>query len=96
MQTDFNVFRERLAEACRARNVTYETVCRSAGMGGRRAVAFYTHGLKALDLYRVCQIADMLDVSVDWLLGRSDVMELPKRQVARSARNAMRLRNMPL
>ncbi len=35
-------------------------------------------GLKAIDLYRVCQIADQLDVSVDWLLGRSDVMELPK------------------
>jgi len=34
--------------------------------------------LRALDLYRVCQIADRLDVSLDWLLGRSDVMEIPK------------------
>jgi hypothetical protein len=34
--------------------------------------------LRALDLYRVCQIAARLDVSVDWLLGRSDVMEVPK------------------
>ena len=34
-------------------------------------------GLRTLDLYRVCQIADRLDVSVDWLLGRSEVMELP-------------------
>ena len=33
---------------------------------------------RALDLYRVCQIADHRDVSVDWLLGRSDVMEIPK------------------
>jgi hypothetical protein len=34
--------------------------------------------LRALDLYRVCQIADRLDVSLDWLLGRSEVMEIPK------------------
>jgi hypothetical protein len=38
-------------------------------------------GPKSLDLYRVSQIADKLDVSVDWLLGRSnvmDVMEMPE------------------
>jgi hypothetical protein len=35
--------------------------------------------LRALDLYRVCQIADRLNVSLDWLLGRSDVMEISKR-----------------
>ncbi len=35
-------------------------------------------GLRALDLHRVCQIADRLDVSVDWLLGRTDVMDLAK------------------
>jgi hypothetical protein len=27
--------------------------------------------VKALDVYRLAQIADRLDVSVDWLLGRS-------------------------
>ncbi|MGC2396929.1 MAG: hypothetical protein WA579_13155, partial [Rhodomicrobium sp.] len=26
----------------------------------------------------MCQIAGRLDVSVDWLLGRTDVMDLPK------------------
>ena len=35
-------------------------------------------GLRALDLHRVCQIADRLDVSLDWLLGRTDVMDLAK------------------
>jgi hypothetical protein len=29
-------------------------------------------GLKVLDIYRLAQIADRLDVSIDWLLGRSD------------------------
>jgi hypothetical protein len=80
-QTDFSVFRERLGEACLARNMTHEAVCRGIGLGGRRAVDLHFQGLKALDLYRVCQIADALDVSLDWLLGRSnvmDVMEMPE------------------
>jgi hypothetical protein len=37
-------------------------------------------GSAAIDLYRLCQIADVLDVSLDWLTGRSnvmDVMEMP-------------------
>jgi transcriptional regulator with XRE-family HTH domain len=80
MQTDFSVFRERLAEACRVRSITYEAVCRSIGLGSRSAISLGLTGAKALDLYRVCQIADALDVSLDWLTGRSnvmDVMEMP-------------------
>jgi hypothetical protein len=41
MQSDFSVFRERLAEACRARNMTNEGLCRSLGLGGRRAIDFH-------------------------------------------------------
>jgi hypothetical protein len=78
MRTDFNVFRDRLAEACRARNMTRDSVCRDIGLGGRRAANFLLLGLKAIDLYRLAQIADRLEVSIDWLLGRSDQMELPK------------------
>jgi len=76
-QTDFSVFRERLAEACRARSMTNDKLCASIGIGGRHAVEFSTQGIKALDLHRVCQIADRLNISLDWLLGRSDSMELP-------------------
>jgi len=36
---------------------------------------FISAACERLDLYRVCQIA--LDVSVDWLLGCSDVIEVP-------------------
>jgi hypothetical protein len=46
---------------------------------GRRALNVHLASLRALDLYRVCQIADRLDVSVDWLLGRSDVMVIPRK-----------------
>jgi hypothetical protein len=62
-----------------------EAVFRSIGLGGRRALDLQFAGLRALDLYRVCQIADRLDVSVDWLLGRSDVMELPKDKASKHA-----------
>ena len=78
MSTDFSLFRDRLAEACRIRGMKQDAVYRSIGMGGRRALDLEFAGLRALDLYRVCQIADRLDVSVDWLVGRSDVMDLPK------------------
>jgi hypothetical protein len=78
MSTNFSLFRDRFAEACRVRGMTQEAVCRRIGMGGRSTLEFHSIGLRALDLYRVCQIADRLDVSVDWLLGRSDVMEVPK------------------
>ncbi|MFY9641443.1 MAG: hypothetical protein WCD20_05995 [Rhodomicrobium sp.] len=44
------------------------------------AVELHFAGLKALDVYRLAEIADRLEVSVDWLLGRSDMMELPKTQ----------------
>jgi hypothetical protein len=78
MPTHFSVFRDRLAEACRVRGMTQEAVLRSIGMGARSTLEFHSVGLPALDLYRVCQIADRLDVSVDWLLGRSEVMDVPK------------------
>jgi hypothetical protein len=83
MPTDFSLFRVRFAEACLVRGVKPEAVYRSVGIGGRRALDLQSVGvLRALDLYRVCQIADRLDVSLDWLLGRSDAMELPKEERA--------------
>jgi transcriptional regulator with XRE-family HTH domain len=81
MRTDFSVFRERLAEACRIRGMSDVAVCRSIGLGSRSTISLSLTGPKSLDLYRVSQIADKLDVSVDWLLGRSnvmDVMEMPE------------------
>jgi hypothetical protein len=79
MSTDFSLFRDRFTEACRIRGMKPEDVYRSIGIGGRRALDVQSVGvLRALDLYRVCQIADRLDVSLDWLLGRSEVMEIPQ------------------
>ena len=46
-------------------------------VGARRSINLAFSGLKALDVHRLAQIADRLDVSIDWLLGRSDVMEMP-------------------
>jgi hypothetical protein len=80
MRTDFSVFRERLADACRARDVKTAELSLSTGLAPRRLVAPRLTGPRALELYRVCQIADVLDVSLDWLTGRSeimDVMEMP-------------------
>jgi hypothetical protein len=73
-----SLFRDRFAEACRVRGTTCDKVCRDIGLGSRRRIDLAVSGVKALDIYRLVQIADYLNVSVDWLLGRSDVMELPK------------------
>jgi hypothetical protein len=81
MRTDFAVFRDRLAEACRARDVKTVELSLSTGLAPRRLIAPRLSGRSALDLYRLCQIADALDVSLDWLTGRSnvmDVMEMPE------------------
>jgi hypothetical protein len=95
MHTDFSVFRERLAEACSLRNMTYPALCKGIGLSPKKAVDLEYSPLKALDLYRVGQIADKLDASIDCLLGRSNVMsvmempedfepEPPKRKARRS------------
>ena len=57
MRSNFSVFRERLAEACRLREMTNDKLCSSIGLGGRRAVDLGYSGLKALDIYRLAQIA---------------------------------------
>jgi transcriptional regulator with XRE-family HTH domain len=84
--SDFSVFRDRLAEACHMRGMTHENLCSSIGLGGRRTIDILYSGLRALDIERLAQIADRLDVSIDWLLGRTNVMgvmempEPPKRK----------------
>ena len=70
MQSDFTVLREHLAAACRERNMTHDPHCAAA-------VDLHFAGVRALDIYRLARIADTLEVSVDWLLGRTDSMELP-------------------
>ena len=70
MRSDFTVLRENLAAACRERNITHDPLCAAA-------VDLHFAGVRALDIYRLARIADTLEVSVDWLLGRTDSMELP-------------------
>jgi len=85
MLTNFSLFRERLAEACRVRGTKPDAVCKRIGLGSRRRVDLAYSGLKALDIYRLAQIADYLNVSVDWLLGRSGVMEIPQAKNSKRA-----------
>jgi hypothetical protein len=79
MRTDFHLFRERLAEACRARGTTEAKVCAQIGLGARRAFHLALAGPRAIDVWRLCQIAEELDVSLDWLTGRSNVMDVMER-----------------
>jgi hypothetical protein len=67
--------------------LAYRLTCRNGeqyfsellvGIGGRRAVDFDLFGLKALDIHRLIQISDKVDVSIDWLLDRSNSMDMPE------------------
>jgi hypothetical protein len=58
------------------RDMTYSALCKGIGLSPKKAVDLEYSPLKALDLYRVGQIADKLEVSIDWLLGRSNVMSV--------------------
>ena len=78
MQSDFAVFRENLAAACRERNMTHDPLCAAA-------VDLHFAGVRALDVYRLAKIADSLQVSLDWLLGRSDIMEVSKASTKRTS-----------
>jgi hypothetical protein len=71
LHTDFTVLRAKLAAAYRKRKITNDPQSKAA-------VDLHFAGLRSLDIYQLAAIADQLDVSVDWLLGRSDLMELPK------------------
>jgi hypothetical protein len=60
-----------LAAACRQRKIAHDPQSTAA-------VDLHFAGVRALDIYRLAGIADELGVSLDWLLGRTDVMELPE------------------
>ena len=67
--TDLTQFESRFADACRARRLSPQQVAVQAGLpadAGRDLAATAIH----LPLYRLCYVADALNVSLDWLLAR--------------------------
>ena len=86
------LFPERLHEACNLRGTTPDRVACSIDMGPRPTIDIEYSGLRALDIYRLAQIADRLDVSVDWLLGRTTVMEVAEEKKPRGASSASTFR----
>ena len=78
MQADFGFFSERFAAACRARQMAVDVICQSAGLSNLQARLLPVFGVKVLGVHELVQIAGTLSVSIDWLLGRSSVMEVPK------------------
>src|ERR1700731_4693680 len=58
-------------EACEAKGTTVEKLLGSIGIGPKKVVAIEVAGHRELDIHRLLQIADRLDVSLDWLMGRT-------------------------
>ena len=72
MRYDLALFGWRLREACKERGITGAQVGHSIGLAPCRIVDLEQHGLQRLDVYRLAEIAQRLNVSVDWLLGCGD------------------------
>lgn len=76
--TDISQFPNRFVDACRARSLSPQQVAERAGLpasAGRDLANTAIH----LPLYRLCYIADALNVSLDWLLAREPATEARKR-----------------
>jgi transcriptional regulator with XRE-family HTH domain len=76
--TDISQFPHRFVDACRARSLSPQQVAERAGLpadAGRDLAMTAIH----LPLYRLCHVADALNVSLDWLLAREPAVAERKR-----------------
>ena len=46
-----------------------DKIARGIGLAPRRVLEMEMRGLQCLDIYRLSQLAERLDVSMDWLCG---------------------------
>ncbi len=66
----------RIKTILKSRNCTMKTMLNDLGMG-INAISEFSKG-KELSCIKLAKIADYLDCSVDYLLGRTDVIEVNK------------------
>jgi transcriptional regulator with XRE-family HTH domain len=77
--TDISQFPHRFVDACKARRLSPEQVAERAGLPANAGRDLATTAVY-LPLYRLCYVADALDVSLDWLLGRDPETQKRKRR----------------
>jgi transcriptional regulator with XRE-family HTH domain len=77
--TDISQFPHRFVDACKARKLSPEQVAERAGLPANAGRDLATTAVY-LPLYRLCYVADALDVSLDWLLGREPASQGGKRR----------------
>ncbi len=65
------IFSKRLAEAVAQKGCSYTDLARQLHMN-KSTVSMYIHGKALPSLPTLCDIADILDVSADFLLGRTE------------------------
>lgn len=62
---------ERLKQAREAKGLSQSECARRTG-ASQAAYSYYEQGLRTPSSQMLIRIADLLDVSLDWLVGRSD------------------------
>ncbi len=66
-----NSFAERFAELYKGKNSTYAAIAEKIGIS-LRALKYYVSGEREPTLSTLIALADYFDVSLDYLVGRSD------------------------
>ena len=67
------MFGERLREARTAKGLTQSELGRLVGGVGKTTISQYENGIRKPDIETLERLADVLNRSVDWLLGRTDI-----------------------
>ena len=70
-----SIFQDRLNEAVTARRINWTELCRRTGMSSGR-ISQYKTGMYVPRAEVIYTIADALDVDPEWLIGKSDTMEI--------------------
>lgn len=68
-------FKYRFQEALKKRNKTSADICRATGMSSGR-ISQYKTGMYVPRAEAIYTIADALGVNPEWLIGKSDTMEI--------------------
>ena len=79
-----DVLYKTIESLCRNKNVTVTTMCKESGVPRSALSDFKAGRIKSLSAEKLQKIAKYFDVSVDYLLGKTDIKKHPPLQKAAS------------
>jgi len=85
-----SVFSQRLTSARKFRSLSQIDLARKTRLK-QSAISQFETGRRAPSFHNLLRLANALDVTADYLMGRSDFAELPAQAISKSLRNEQQL-----